>query len=72
MNSHTKALLGNLLSFGSLFVFCRIGLDSLFDMPTLVLFFIAGIVASLSSPKFLVHKNRLYMKYPWKKDPREF
>ena len=71
MNKPTKALVGNLLSFGSLFIFCRIGLDSLFDMPTVVLFLIAGIVASLFSPKFLVHKNRLYLKYPWKKDPRE-
>ena len=71
MNKPTKALVGNLLSFGSLFIFCRIGLDSLFNMPTVVLFLIAGIVASLFSPKFLVHKNRLYLKYPWKKDPRE-
>ena len=71
MNKPTKALVGNLLSFGSLFIFCRIGLDSLFDMPTVVLFLIAGIVASLFSPKFLVHKNCLYLKYPWKKDPRE-
>ena len=71
MNNNTKALLGNLLSFGSLFLMYRLGLGALLKLSSVALILISGIAASILSPKFLVHKNKLYLKFPWKKESRE-
>lgn len=70
VGNSTKALLGNAIMFGSFFLVFRYGLTFLFDVGPLVVVFFSGVAASLLSPKFLVHKNRLYLKYPWKKNPR--
>ncbi|MGB0657376.1 MAG: hypothetical protein ACPHL7_07420 [Flavobacteriaceae bacterium] len=70
MTLSTKALLGNLLSFGAFFVAFRYGLG-LFEMLSYPLTAIgSAIIASIFAPKFLVRKKRLYLKLPGIKKPK--
>ncbi|MGC6422367.1 MAG: hypothetical protein ACON47_02100 [Flavobacteriaceae bacterium] len=71
MNNRTKALLGNLLFFGLFLLFYRLGLGVLLAISPTALMLFSALAASLSAPKFLVHKGRLFVKLPWKKGPKE-
>lgn len=71
MNIKTKALLLNLFFFGLLFVFFRVGIGYLMPLPYLPLLLGAAVLASFCAPKFLVKKNKIWIKYPWKKDPKK-
>ena len=67
MRVMTKAFLLNLLCFAAFFVIYRFFLLLLLDFPFLLVMLIAAILASLSTPKFLVKKEVLWVKFPWRK-----
>jgi phosphoribulokinase len=69
MRTKTKAFLLNLLCFAVLFVLYRFVLLLTTDFPYLLVMLMAAILASLSAPKFLVKKEVLWMKLPWRKAP---
>ena len=69
MRTKTKAFLLNLLCFAVLFVLYRFVLLLTTDFPYLLVMLMAAILASLSAPKFLVKKEVLWMKLPWRKVP---
>jgi len=69
MRTKTKAFLLNLLCFAVLFVLYRFVLLLTIDFPYLLVMLMAAILASLSAPKFLVKKEVLWMKLPWRKAP---
>ena len=69
MRTKTKAFLLNLLCFAALFVLFRFVLLLLMDLPYLLTMLMAAILASLSAPKFLVKKEVLWVKLPWRKLP---
>ena len=69
MRTKTKAFLLNLLCFAVLFVLYRFVLLLTTDFPYLLVMLMVAILASLSAPKFLVKKEVLWMKLPWRKAP---
>lgn len=71
MHVKTKALILNLVVFGVLFVFFRIGIGVLLPLPYLPLLLGSAVLASFSAPKFLVKGEELWVKYPWKKAPKK-
>jgi len=71
MSAKNKALFFNLLTFGILFIFFRIGIGVLLPLPYLPLLLGAAVLASFCSPKFLVKEGELWVKYPWKKTPKK-
>jgi hypothetical protein len=70
MTLSTKALLGNLLSFGAFFFTLRYGLGLLEMLSYPMEAIGSAIIASILAPKFLVRKKRLYLKLPGVKTPR--
>lgn len=71
MRAKTKAFLLNLLCFAALFVLYRFVLLLLMGLPYLLAMLMAAILASLSAPKFLVKKEVLWVKFPWRKSPHK-
>ena len=69
MHAKTKAFLLNLLCFAVLFVLYRFVLLLLVGFPYQLVMLMAAILASLSAPKFLVKKEVLWVKFPWRKSP---
>ena len=70
MTLSTKALLGNLLSFGAFFFALRYGLGLLEMLSYPMEAIRPAIIESILAPKFLVRKKRLYLKLPGVKTPR--
>jgi hypothetical protein len=68
MRVTTKAFMLNLVCFAALFVFFRFIL-LLLDLPYLVTMLLAAISASVGAPKFLVKKEVMWVKLPWRKMP---
>jgi hypothetical protein len=68
MHVTTKAFVLNLVCFAALFVFFRFIL-LLLNLPYLLTMLLAAISASLGVPKFLVKKEVLWVKLPWRKMP---
>ena len=68
MRVTTKAFMLNLVCFAALFVFFRFIL-LLLDLPYLVTMLLAAISASVGAPKFLVKKEMMWVKLPWRKMP---
>lgn len=71
MNAKSKTLGLNLLTFGFLFVFFRIGIGVLLPLPYLPLLLGSAVLASFASPKFIAKGEDIWVKYPWKKDPKK-
>ena len=73
MRAKTKAFLLKLLCFAALFVLYRfvLLLLLLMGLPYLLVMLMAAILASLSAPKFLVKKEVLWVKFPWRKSPHK-
>ncbi|MGC6479916.1 MAG: hypothetical protein ACON42_06025 [Flavobacteriaceae bacterium] len=69
MHLKTKALLGNLTSFGILFFGFRYGIAYLIPLPYVPLAVGSAVAASFLSPKFLIKEDQLYLKLFWKKQP---
>lgn len=68
MRATTKAFIYNLLCFGVLFLFFRYVL-LLLGLSYLLAMLMAAVLASLSAPKFLVKKEVMWVKLPWRKVP---
>lgn len=71
MSVKSKALILNLIVFGVLFVLFRIGIGMLLPLPYLPLLLGSAVLASFCSPKFISKSNTLWVKYPWKKEPKK-
>ncbi|MBL19009.1 MAG: hypothetical protein CMC82_04165 [Flavobacteriaceae bacterium] len=71
MHAKTKAFLLNLLCFTALFVLYRFVLLLLMGFTYLLVMLMAAILVSLSEPKFLVKKEILWIKLPWRKSPHK-
>ena len=71
MNVKRKALFFNLICFGLLFVLVKTIIGTLIPMSYIPLIAFSALLASVSSPKFLVNKGKLYIKNPLVKEPRE-
>ena len=67
----SKALMLNLIVFGVLFVLFRVGIGMLLPLPYLPLLLGSAVLASFCSPKFIAKGNTLWVKYPWKKEPKK-
>lgn len=72
MKATIKALLLNLLCFGVLFFFFRFGINALMPLPYIPLLLVAAVLASVIAPKFLVKQKQLFVKFPWKKQPKKW
>ncbi len=72
MKATTKALVFNLLTFGVLFVFFRFSIGFIMPLPYIPLLLGSAVLASFCAPKFLVKKNQLFVKFPWKKQPKKW
>ena len=68
MRATTKAFILNLLCFAVLFLFFRYIL-LLLGLSYLLAMLMAAVLASLSAPKFLVKKEVMWVKLPWRKVP---
>jgi hypothetical protein len=68
MRVTTKAFILNLVCFAVLFFFFRFIL-LLLDLPYLLAMLLAAILASLGAPKFMVKKEVMWVKFPWRKMP---
>lgn len=70
MQVKTKVFLLNLIAFGVLFVNFRMGIGLLMPLPYLPLLLGSAVLASFVSPKFFEMDGKIWVKYPWKKDPK--
>ena len=71
MRATTKAFILNLLCFAVLFLFFRYIL-LLLGLSYLLAMLMAAVLASLSAPKFLVKKEVIWVKLPWRKVPYKY
>jgi len=71
MNAKSKALSLNLVIFGVLFVLFRVGIGVLMPLPYLPLLLGSAVLSSFCDPKFLAKGEELWVKYPWKKEPKK-
>ena len=69
MHAKTKAFLLNLLCFAVLFVLYRFFLLLLVCFTYLLVMLMSAILASLCALLFLVKKEVLWVKFPWRKSP---
>ena len=68
MRATTKAFILNLLCFAVLFLFFRYIL-LLLGLSYLLAMLMAAVLASVGAPKFLVKKEVMWVKLPWRKVP---
>jgi hypothetical protein len=71
MRATTKAFILNLLCFGVLFLFFRYIL-LLLGLSYLLAMLMAAVLASVGAPKFLVKKEVMWVKLPWRKVPYKY
>lgn len=66
----TKALIANLFSFGLFFFGFRFLLQWVLELSYPLMTIGAAILASILAPKFLVQKERMYLKWIGSKKPK--
>jgi hypothetical protein len=71
MRATTKAFILNLLCFAVLFLFFRYIL-LLLGLSYLLAMLMAAVLASVGAPKFLVKKEVMWVKLPWRKVPYKY
>lgn len=69
MKKETRALILNFISFGGLFLFFKTAIGTVIPMSYIPLIAFSALLTSIFSPKFLVHKEKLFMKIPLRKEP---
>ena len=72
MKKETLALVLNFIFFGGFFLFFKNGIGTLSPMSYVPLVAMSALFTAIASPKFLVNKNKLYMKLPFVKKPIGF
>ncbi len=72
MNIRTKSMLFNFIGFAILFVFFRYVISFFFALGYLPLIVGAALLGSFFTPKFIVKKNELYVKYPFIKELKKW
>ncbi len=71
MTKKNKTLFLNIICFAFVFLAFRIGIGSLLPLPHLPLVVGSAVLASFITPKFLIKDKKIWVKYPWKKQPKE-
>ena len=65
MNKRNKAFLLNFICFAVIFIFFRYLITIFLSLPYLPLLVGAALLASFLTPKFIVNKNQIYIKFPF-------
>jgi len=67
MSKRNKAFILNFICFAVLFIFFRYLITVFFSLPYLPLLVGAALFASFFTPKFIINKNQIYIKFPFVK-----